>query len=147
MCLLILNSACIFAEDLPLAISKVALKYQGEDTYRIFEVDDGGVFHHDPSNNISLELDLIATLTEADGLIEGVIVEIKWYGTYAGETGWCNRLLGTVAGVENGTNYLSSGITVDLTSVKRKKVTCRVYGGQGIDEDEMTVAPTVEDDL
>lgn len=146
VCLLVLNSISVFAGDLPLAISKIALKYHGEDTYRIFDVSDGGVFHHDPdSSTSSYGPDLIATLNEDNGLIAGVIVELKWYGTYAGTTGWCNRIHGPIAGVENGTNYLSTPI--DLSTVTRKKVTCRVYAGKGASGNEMTVAPTIEENL
>lgn len=108
-------------------VSKVYLKYQDgtEKTYDIttatITADEGGSYSSGPYN--------VCTLTDTDNsLPSGVITEIKLYGQIVGGpgSGWLNATLGQKVLVADGFNFLDAN--VDLSSIKRKKVTTRVRG-------------------
>lgn len=113
-------------------VTKVALKYQGESDYRIYDISSMNFVFDPTSDTAEYGPTSIATLTdESNGLPSGVITEIKIYGTTYGPTvfytnKWVGQQGNSYDTPDNAIDFLGSNI--DLSTVKRKKVTVRFYG-------------------
>lgn len=125
----IVLSSSIFPNGIyTINISKIALKYEGESDYRQYDITSVAWSFNSDGVGADQTPVLISILTdEANSLPSGVITEIKLYGTVTGPgsfSGWVKNN-GTAGTVAEAMNWLDSN--VDLSTIKRKKVTCRSY--------------------
>lgn len=128
---IILSLASIFAngEEATFIIEKIALKYQGESSYREYDTTDAQWTLDGEDPDAAYGPYSVTILTdEANDLPSGVITEIKFYILNEGDRYW---LKSNFAGgtVEEANNFLGSSI--DLSTIKRKKVTCKFYAEEG----------------
>jgi hypothetical protein len=145
-CILISNS--VFAgSEVTDTVTKVALKYQGESYYRIYDISNANMTHNSESNTDAYGPGAIVTLTdESNSLPSGVITEIKYYviaGDSPSESGWLMSSSDLTSTPDDAFNFLGSNL--DLSTIKRKRVTTSFYGGQGISSNEFVAAtPSIE---
>jgi len=141
-----LISTFVFCEEITLTVTKIALKYKGESSYRIYDVPSTSIVINNKDINAAYGPTAVTTLTdESNGLIAGVITEIKYYATIQGEgSGWLTIGGAMYATPDNATNWLSSsGYELDLSTVKRKKITDRFYS----DGNDLVVTSPLEENL
>lgn len=131
-----------------LPFTKVALKYQGETTYRQYDITSVN-FTLDPrSNTATYGPTALAILTdESNSLPSGVITEIKFYATdipggHAAD-GWLGNEA-TFATPDNALNFLGTA-NVDLSTIMRKKVTVKFYGNS--ESGNVTMVSPVEENI
>lgn len=125
--LFILQTSFVLSEEITVPVTKVALKYQGETTYRQYDIPSVNFVFDNLNPPATYGPTSICTLTdEANNLPSGVITEIKLYGTVGDSTGWIvSGGLPDPNSPDNAINWLGSNI--DLSTIKRKKVTVKFY--------------------
>lgn len=130
-------------------VTKVALKYQGESNYRIYDISNTSITHDAESNTAAFGPGAIVTLTdEFNNLPSGVITGIKYFIVASDDpltSGWLMPSSFLTADINDGFNFL--GANVDLSTIKRKRITTRFYGGQGDQSNEFTAATPSEQNL
>lgn len=129
--ILILISTNVYANGpFTALIKKVALLYEGGDNREYEIVSKEMHFDHtDPAYHYGP--DIITILTdESNGLPSGIITGIKFKASMGPSTGWM-RQNGTVSdNFGDGYNFLGSPI--DLSTIKRKRVTVKFYAIDGL---------------
>ena len=126
--ILILISTNVYCSELKILIDKVGVFYQGEPSPRIYSLIKKKEMTFDPSNSSAQYGPApIAILADvSDGLPSGIIMGIKFKGGMGPSHGWMRQNGAVSDSFGDGYNFL--GAPIDLSTIKRKKVTVKFYG-------------------